>query len=113
MMIKKYNLNIYCNYRRKDGTRLWEGELYINEKFASKYAYKEFNGKNGKFTVYQIPLADIQKFNQEIQDKLWALKNAKITSPIYSGEQIAQILKDNPNIREIADFFGGGELLPE
>ena len=29
--IKKYNLNIYCNYRRKDGTRLWEGELYINE----------------------------------------------------------------------------------
>ena len=111
--IKKYNLNIYCNYRRKDGTRLWEGELYINEKFATKYPYKEFNGKNGKFTVYQIPLADIQKFNQEIQDKLWALKNAKITSPIYSGEQIAQILKDNPNIKEIADFFGGGELLPE
>ena len=31
--IKKYNLNLFCNYRRKDGTRLWEGLLYVNENF--------------------------------------------------------------------------------
>ena len=111
--IKKYNLNLFCNYRRKDGTRLWEGLLYINEKFASKYPYKEYNGKNGKFSVYQIPLADIQEFNAKIKDKIWQNKNSNVTSPVYSGEQIAQILKNEPKIREIADMFGGGELYPK
>jgi len=32
---------------------------------------------------------------------------------VYSGEQIAQILKNEPKIREIADMFGGGELYPK
>ena len=111
--IKKYNLNLFCSYRRKDGTRLWEGLLYVNEKFASKYPYKEYNGKNGKFSVYQIPLADIQEFNAKIKDKIWQNKNSNVTSPVYSGEQIAQILKNEPKIKEIADMFGGGELYPK
>ena len=110
--IKKNNLNLYCNYRRKDGTRLWKGDLYISEKFASKYPTKEYQGKNGKFTVYQISLSDLQEYNQKLIDQYYQKKNANLTSPIYSQEQISDILKKNPIIRDIAEHFGGGELTP-
>ena len=112
--IKKANLNIICGYTRKrDGKKLWQGSLWVNERFCQKYPIIQYKLKTGKIKLYDVPLDDIKEFNNHIQEKIWANKNAKITSPIYSREQIAQILKDNPNIREIADFFGGGELLPE
>jgi len=111
--LKKNNLNLFCNYRRKkDGKRLWEGNLYITEKFASKFPIKEYKGKNGKFTVYQIPLQDLQEYNNQIWDKYYQKKNANLTSPIYSQEQISDILKKNPIIRDIGEHFGGGELTP-
>ena len=112
--VKKNNLNLFCMYRRsKSKTLLWEGLLWVNESFCKKYPIVEYHGKFGKFSVYQIPLADIQEFNIKIQDKIWKNKNSNVTSPVYSGEQIAEILKNEPKIREIADMFGGGELYPK
>ena len=84
----------------------------LTEKFASKFPIKEYKGKNGKFTVYQIPLQDLQEYNNQIWDKYYQKKNANLTSPIYSQEQISDILKKNPIIRDIAEHFGGGELTP-
>ena len=110
--IKKNNLKLFCNYRRKDGKRLWEGNLYVNEKFVCKYPTKEYSGKNGKFKVHLVPLDDIKEYNTRLWDKYYAKQNANLTSPIYSQKQISEILEKSPQIREIAEMFGGGEITP-
>ena len=110
--IKKNNLNIFCNYTRKrDGSRLWKDTLWINEKFCMKYPTKQIK-KKYSFKLYYIPLADIQDFNNQLWDKYYAKQNANLTSPIYSKKQISEILEKSPQIREIAEMFGGGEITP-
>ena len=53
--IKKANLNIICGYTRKrDGKKLWEGSLWVNERFCQKYPIIEYKLKTGKMKLYDV-----------------------------------------------------------
>ena len=108
--LKKYKY-FSCGFK---GSASWDKPLRITIDFARKYPKKKYKmkKKNITFEVFVIPIDDIKEYNYKFHEKLKSYKNANITSPYYTQDQITVILNEQPVIREIAEFFGGLQMTP-
>jgi hypothetical protein len=60
-------VHVYCDYRKKNGTRLWDGYLVCTKQFASKYPLIPLQ-KNPKVKLYRVPYQELLTFHNSITD---------------------------------------------
>ena len=57
-------VHVYCDYRRKNGTRLWDSYLLCTHGFAKKYPLLPLTS-NPKVKLYRIPYQELLTFHNE------------------------------------------------
>ena len=66
-------VHVYCDYRRKNGTRLWDDYLVCTKQFASKYPLIPLKN-NAKVKLYRVPFQELLTFHNSITDSIEPLQ---------------------------------------
>ena len=82
-------VHVYCDYRRKNGTKLWDSYLVCTKKFASKFPLTPLKS-NPKVKLYRIPYQELLTFHNSINDSakpLVALEEPKETKRLTNKRE--------------------------
>tara|TARA_R110001632_G_scaffold14323_1_gene48390 strand:+ start:919 stop:1407 length:489 start_codon:yes stop_codon:yes gene_type:complete len=61
-------VHIYCDYRKKTGSKLWDSYLVCTKAFAEKHPLVPLKS-NPNVKLYRIPFGELQTFHEEYMDK--------------------------------------------
>ena len=61
-------VHVYCDYRRKNGNKLWDGYKICSKAFAEKYPLIPLKS-NPNVKLYRIPFGELETFHEEYMDK--------------------------------------------
>ena len=61
-------VHVYCDYRRKTGSKLWDGYKVCTKAFAEKYPLTPLKS-NPNVKLYRIPFGELETFHEEYLDK--------------------------------------------
>ena len=69
-------VHVYCDYRTKNGTKLWENYLVCTKQFASKFPLIPLKN-NPNVKLYRIPLQKLLTFQDKINESTPRLERKK------------------------------------
>ena len=69
-------VHVYCDYRRKNGTKLWDNYLVCTKQFASKYLLSPLKN-NPNVKLYRIPYQELLTFQDKINESTPRLERKK------------------------------------
>ena len=61
-------IHVYCDYRRKSGSKLWDGYKVCTKAFAEKYPLTPLKS-NPSVKLYRIPFGELETHHEEYMDK--------------------------------------------
>ena len=61
-------VHVYCDYRRKTGSKLWDGYKVCTKVFAEKYPLTPLKS-NPNVKLYRIPFGELETHHEEYMDK--------------------------------------------
>ena len=61
-------IHVYCDYRRKSGSKLWDGYKVCTKAFAEKYPLTPLKS-NPQIKLYRIPFGELETFHEEYMEK--------------------------------------------
>ena len=62
-------LHVYCDYRKKNGSKLWDSFKYCTLDFAKKYPLEPLK-KDPRVKLYRIPFGELETFHDSYIDKI-------------------------------------------
>ena len=69
-------VHVYCDYRRKNGTKLWDNYLVCTKQFASKFPLIPLKN-NPNVKLYRIPYQELLTFQDKINESTPPLEKKK------------------------------------
>ena len=69
-------VHVYCDYRRKNGTKLWDNYLVCTLEFAKKYPLSPLKN-NPNVKLYRIPYQELLTFQDKINESTPPLERKK------------------------------------
>ena len=77
-------LHVYCDYRKKNGSKLWDSFKYCTEDFAKKFPLEPLK-KDPRVKLYRIPFGQLETFHESYMDKINPIRKPE---PIQEPEKV-------------------------